>query len=132
MPFRRPSFRSTRHPDEPPRKRDAASDAARDPLEIEENELNVPEVSANEEVLLPADDESLDPALLEESSTQDEEEGDDAAQRFAEDGVKEDMATAAVHPQTRVGPQAGDVRAALGAAALAPNAWSQLSDAEIM
>ena len=132
MPFRRPSFRSTRHPGEPPRKRDAAGD----PLEIEENELNAAEVSENEEVLLPADDENPDPALLEEPSALDEGEGDEAAQRFAEDGVKEDMATAAVHPQTRVSPQAGshsgEVRAALGAAALAPNAWSQLSDAEIM
>jgi RNA polymerase sigma-70 factor, ECF subfamily len=136
MPFRRPSFRSARHPDEPPRKRDAASDAAGDPLEIEESELNAPEISANEEVLLPANDENPDPELVEESSTQEEEDGDEAAQRFAEDGVKEDMATAAVHPQTRVSTQAGshsgEVRAALGAAALAPNAWSQLSDAEIM
>src|SRR6202789_1165091 len=132
MPFRRPSFRSTRHPGEPPRKRDAAGD----PLEIEENELNAAEVSENEEVLLPADDENADPALLEEPSGLDKEGGDEAAQRFAEDGVKEDMTTAAVHPQTRVSPQAGlhsgDVPAALGAAALAPNAWSQLSDAEIM
>ncbi|HZD46207.1 MAG TPA: sigma-70 family RNA polymerase sigma factor [Acidobacteriaceae bacterium] len=136
MPFRRPSFRSSRHPDEPPRKRDAASDAAGDPLEIEENELNAPEVSSNDEVMLPADDENHDPALLEEPSDVDDEEGEEAAQRFAEDGVKEDMATAAVHPQTRVSPQAGshsgEVRAALGVAALAPNAWSQLSDAEIM
>jgi RNA polymerase sigma-70 factor, ECF subfamily len=132
MPFRRPSFRSTRHPGEPPRKRDAAGD----PLEIEENELNAAEVSENEEVLLPADDENPDPALLAEPSGMDKEEGDEAAQRFAEDGVKEDMTTAAVHPQTRVSPQAGlhsgDVPAALGAAALAPNAWNQLSDAEIM
>jgi RNA polymerase sigma-70 factor, ECF subfamily len=132
MPFRRPSFRSTRHPGEPPRKRDAAGD----PLEIEENELNAAEVSENEEVLLPADDENPDPALLEEPSGLDKEGGDEAAQRFAEDGVKEDMANAAVHPQTRVSPQvglhSGDVPAALGAAALAPNAWNQLSDAEIM
>ncbi|HEY1994595.1 MAG TPA: sigma-70 family RNA polymerase sigma factor [Edaphobacter sp.] len=136
MQFRRPSFRSSRHPDEPPRKRDAASDAAGDPLEIEENELNAPEVSSNEEVPLPADGENHDPALLEEPSDVDDEEGEEAAQRFAEDGVKEDMATAAVHPQTRVSPQAsshpGEVRAATGAVALAPNAWSQLSDAEIM
>jgi RNA polymerase sigma-70 factor (ECF subfamily) len=136
MPFRRPSFRSSRHPDEPPRKRDAASDAAGDPLEIEETELNALEVSSNEKVPLPADDENADPALLEEPSDVDDEEGEEAAQRFAEDGVKEDMATAAVHPQTRVSPQAGshsgEVRAALGVAALAPNAWSQLSDAEIM
>jgi RNA polymerase sigma-70 factor (ECF subfamily) len=136
MPFRRPSFRSIRHPDEPPRKRDAASDAAGDPLETEENELNAVEVSSNEEVPLPADDENADPGLLEEPAALDDEDGDEAAQRFAEDGVKEDMATAAVHPQTRVSPQAGshsgEVRAALGVAALAPNAWSQLSDAEIM
>jgi RNA polymerase sigma-70 factor (ECF subfamily) len=136
MPFRRPSFRSIRHPDEPPRKRDAASDAAGDPLEIEEDELNAPEVSSNEEVPLPADDENPDPGLLEEPAALGDEDGDEAAQRFAEDGVKEDMATAAVHPQTRVSPQAGshsgEVPAPLGVAALAPNAWSHLSDAEIM
>src|ERR1700733_5054757 len=112
MPFRRPSFRSARHPDEPPHKRDAAGD----PLEIEESELNAPEVSANEEVILPGDDENPDPALLEDPPALKEGKGGEAAQRFAKDGVKEDMAPAGVHPQTGVSPQAGshsgDVRAA--------------------
>jgi RNA polymerase sigma-70 factor (ECF subfamily) len=129
MPFRRPSFRSNRHPDEPPGKRDVASDAHGDPLEDEENETDAPETPENEELPATLSDEDPDPAVL-------DEEGDEAAQRFAEDRVKEDMATAAVHPQTRVSPQvgssSGEVRAALGAAALAPDAWSQLSDAEIM
>jgi RNA polymerase sigma-70 factor (ECF subfamily) len=129
MPFRRPSFRSTRHPDEPPGKRDAASGAHGDPLGDEETETDAPETPENEELPATLSDEDPDPAVL-------DEEGDEAAQRFAEDRVKEDMATAAVHPQTRVSPQvgshSGEVRAALGAAALAPDAWSQLSDAEIM
>jgi RNA polymerase sigma-70 factor, ECF subfamily len=129
MPFRRPSFRSNRHPDEPPGKRDVASDAHGDPLADEENETDAPETPENEELPATLSDEDPDPAVL-------DEEGDEAAQRFAEDRVKEDMATAAVHPQTRVSPQvgssSGEVRAALGAAALAPDAWSQLSDAEIM
>jgi RNA polymerase sigma-70 factor (ECF subfamily) len=130
MPFRRPSFRSNRHPDEPPGKRDVASGAHGDPLEDEENETGAPETPENEELPATLSDDDPDPAVL-------DEEGDEAAQRFAEDRVKEDMATAAVHPQTtRVSPQvgshSGEVRAALGAAALAPDAWSRLSDAEIM
>ena len=59
------------------------------------------------------------------------EEDAKAAQRFAEDSVKEDMATAAVHPQSQVGPYPGEGRA-VSEAALAPGGWSQLSDAEIM
>ena len=60
------------------------------------------------------------------------EEGDESAQRFAEDRVKEDMATAAVRPQSHVGPLSGEVRTPSSGATLAPEAWSQLSDAEIM
>jgi RNA polymerase sigma-70 factor, ECF subfamily len=59
------------------------------------------------------------------------EEDAEAAQRFAEDRVKGDMATAAVHPQSQVGPYPGEGRA-VSEAALAPGGWSQLSDAEIM
>jgi RNA polymerase sigma-70 factor, ECF subfamily len=59
------------------------------------------------------------------------EEDAEAAQRFAEDSVKEGMATAAVHPQSQVGPYPGEGRA-VSEAALAPGGWSQLSDAEIM
>jgi RNA polymerase sigma-70 factor (ECF subfamily) len=124
MPFRRPSFRSTRHPDEPPGKRDDASDAPGERLEDEENETDAPETPENEELPDTLADEDRDPAVL-------DEEADEVAQRFAEDRVKEVMATAAVHPQTQVGSHSGEVRA-LGAAALAPDAWSQLSDAEIM
>jgi RNA polymerase sigma-70 factor (ECF subfamily) len=67
------------------------------------------------------DDPGLDPAI-------DPEEDAEPAQRFAEDSVKEDMATAAVHPQTHagIGTPATDV------ATLPPGGWSQLSDAEIM
>ena len=42
------------------------------------------------------------------------------------------MATAAVHPQSHVGPYPGEGRPASDAATLAPGGWSQLSDAEIM
>jgi RNA polymerase sigma-70 factor (ECF subfamily) len=124
MPFRRPSFRSTRHPDEPPGKRDAASGAHGDPLGDEETETDAPETPENEELPATLSDEDPDPAVL-------DEEGDEAAQRFAEDRVKEDMATAAVHPQSQVGPYPGEGRA-VSEAALAPGGWSQLSDAEIM
>src|SRR5581483_12214281 len=67
------------------------------------------------------DDSDLDPAI-------DAEEDAESAQRFAEDSVKEDIATAAVHPQTHagIGTPATDVTT------LPPGGWSQLSDAEIM
>src|ERR1700760_2189151 len=126
MPFR-PSSRPPLHPDDPRRRQqdggsalghdplaDPADEALEDPAEGSETELNE-ELGASDG----ADD--LSPET-------DPEEGDESAQRFTEDRVKEDMATAAVHPQTHVGGAAP----VSGAAALAPGAWSQLSDAEIM
>ena len=85
-----------------------------EPLDDLETPENEPFPEAN-------DDPGLDPAI-------DAEEDAEPAQRFAEDSVKEDMATAAVHPQTHagIGTPATDV------ATLPPGGWSQLSDAEIM
>jgi len=60
------------------------------------------------------------------------EEDEESAQRFAEESVKEDMATVAVRPQSHVGPLSGEVRAGADTAMLTPGGWSQLSDAEIM
>jgi RNA polymerase sigma-70 factor (ECF subfamily) len=118
MPFRRPSTRPAHHPDGPPGQREDAEDAlheAQDPLEIEPDEA-LGDIESNG-----------NPAPAEE-----DEEDDEAAQRFAEDSVKEDMATVAVHPHTDVSTHVGASRPAAGAPALAPDAWSQLSDAEIM
>jgi RNA polymerase sigma-70 factor (ECF subfamily) len=120
MPFRR----SSRKPH--------ADDALREPDDAvpgpgEESPDDPPEQAETpENEALPdgEDDLSADPAP-------NSEEDDEAAQRFAEDSVKEDMATAAVHPQSQVGPYPGEGRAA-SEAALAPGRWSQLSDAEIM
>jgi RNA polymerase sigma-70 factor (ECF subfamily) len=142
MPLR-PSSRSTRHPDEPPRGREKdAADPSGEPLEDGENELDATESPQNEQLPDHLGDEDLDPPVLDDDPPvldddpavldKEEEDGDEAAQRFAEDSVKEDMATAAVHPQTHVGVRPGEVGPVPGAAALAPGAWSQLSDAEIM
>jgi RNA polymerase sigma-70 factor, ECF subfamily len=97
--------------------------------------MDAPESPQNEELPDHLGDEDLDPPVLDDDPAvldKEEEDGDDAAQRFAEDSVKEDMATAAVHPQTHVGVRSGEVGPVPGSAALAPGAWSQLSDAEIM
>ena len=64
--------------------------------------------------------------------TEDSGEDVEDAQRFPQSGVKEDMATAAVHPQSHAGPLAGDLRTVPGPPALPAAGWSQLSDAEIM
>ena len=126
MPFR-PSSRSPLHPDDPRRRQqDGASAPGHDPLDDSTDEplddsADTPETALNEDLEAPDPDEDADPGT-------DLEEGDKSAQRFAEDRVKEDMATAAVHSQTHVGGTAP----VSGAAALAPGAWSQLSDAEIM
>jgi RNA polymerase sigma-70 factor (ECF subfamily) len=126
MPFR-PSSRSPLNPDEPRRRQqDGGSAPGDDPLadptdEALEDPAEVSETALNEDLAATDADEDADPET-------DLEEGDESAQRFAEDRVKEDMATAAVHPQTHVGGTAP----VSGAAALAPGAWSQLSDAEVM
>ena len=119
MPFRRssrfkpPADESLRRPD----------DAAPDPGEDAPDDLlEQGETPENEPLPGAEDDPSVDPS-------QDGEEEAVAAQRFAEDRVKEDMATAAVHPQTRVSPEG---RSVSDTAALSPGGWSQLSDAEIM
>jgi RNA polymerase sigma-70 factor (ECF subfamily) len=132
MPFR-PSSRSTRHPDQPPRRREEGpADPSGESLEDEENEMDAPEIPQNEELPDDLRYEGPHPAVLDKE----DEEGDEAAQRFAEDSVKEDMATAAVHPQTHVSPHVGPhsdgTTPAAGTGALAPEGWSQLSDAEIM
>jgi RNA polymerase sigma-70 factor (ECF subfamily) len=129
MPFR-PSSRPTQHPDERPR--GSEPDPAHPSDEPLEHELDPSQSPENEELPESLGGGDADSALLEDPSVLveegDDEEGDEAAQRFAEDSVKEDMATAAVHPQTHVGGAAP----VSGAAALAPGGWSQLSDAEIM
>ncbi len=55
-------------------------------------------------------------------------------QRFAEDGVEEDMATSGFHPQAQTGARAGAAAgvAADGLAPLGAGGWSALTDAEIM
>jgi RNA polymerase sigma-70 factor (ECF subfamily) len=122
MPFRRssrfkpPADETPRRPDDaaPDPGEDASEDLPDDPLEQEETTENEPLPDAD-------DDPSVDPS-------QDGEEEADAAQRFAEDRVKEDMATAAVHPSTHVG---GKMPGS-DATTLPPGDWSQLSDAEVM
>jgi RNA polymerase sigma-70 factor (ECF subfamily) len=122
MPFR-PSSRSPRRPDRPDRGPEDTTAGPVDDLhgELEQGELEG-ETSENEAL---ADSEVEDAALL-----GDDAELGESAQPFAEDSVKEDMATAAVRPQSVVGPRSGE--GGITAPALAPGKWSQLSDAEIM
>jgi RNA polymerase sigma-70 factor (ECF subfamily) len=136
----RPPPRPSQHPDGPrppralQRQEDGALSHGNDPLDEPlpehtdnsfDDGLEAPEAEPNEG--FPDTESAEDP-----DPTAQAEEGDEPAQRFAEDSVKEGMATAAVHPQTHVGADSGQVRPATGAAALAPEGWSQLSDAEIM
>jgi RNA polymerase sigma-70 factor (ECF subfamily) len=118
MPFR-PSFRSRRRPDEP---RQGQEDTT-GPVDDLQAELEA-EAPENEALAESERNPGSEPA----DNDADNEDLDEPAQPFAEDSVKEDMATAAVHPQTHVGGTAP----VSGAAALAPGAWSLLSDAEIM
>jgi RNA polymerase sigma-70 factor (ECF subfamily) len=121
MPFRRSSRKP--HADDALREPD---DAVPGPgAESLDDDLGQPETQENEALPDREDDDSADPAPA-------PEEDEEAAQRFAEDSVKEDMATAAVHPQSQVGAHSGEPRAGSVTAALAPGGWSQLSDAEIM
>jgi RNA polymerase sigma-70 factor, ECF subfamily len=118
MPFR-PSSRPEGHP----RRRTDALGGDEDPLadsEMDENEELPPDSSDD-----PPETEEEEAAALDS----DAETSLEDAQRFPEDGVKEDMATAAVHPQTHAGfgTPASDV-----ATTLPPAGWAQLSDAEIM
>ena len=97
-----PSSRFTPRPDEPRRRRgEEPADTTDEPRA---DDLESAESIENEE--LPGSDADLDmdPAANGEEDVED-------AQRFTESGVKEDMATAAVHPQTHVGPVAGEDRA---------------------
>jgi RNA polymerase sigma-70 factor (ECF subfamily) len=121
MPFR-PSSRSSQDPDEP---RHGQQDPHSTPADDLQDEFEA-EVSENE---LLADTEMETPELA-----GDEEELSESAQPFAEDSVKEDMATTAVHPESRVSPHVGTLTGGDGAAAaaLAPGNWGHLSDAEIM
>jgi RNA polymerase sigma-70 factor, ECF subfamily len=126
MPFRRSSRKphaddALREPDDavPGRGEESLDDPLKDDL------LDQAEAPENEALPDGEDELSADPAST-------PEEGEEGAQRFAEDSVKEDMATAAVHPQSQVGAHSGEPRAGSVAAALSPGGWSQLSDAEIM
>ena len=122
MPFP-PSSRFTPHPDEPHHRRgEEPVDAIGEPRA---DDLDATESIENEELAGSDANLEIDPRT-------DVEEDAEDAQRFAGSGVKEDMATAAVHPQSHVSPLAGDLRTASGATALPPGGWSQLSDAEIM
>jgi RNA polymerase sigma-70 factor (ECF subfamily) len=126
MPFRR-SSRSKPHADDALRGPD---DAVPGPGEESPDDLlGQAEPLENEALPDGGDDPAIDPSPDVEAGP---EEDEDAAQRFAEDSVKEDMATAAVHPQSQVGPYPGEIQTGSVAAALAPGGWSQLSDAEIM
>lgn len=118
----RPSFRSPRRPDDSRHEREDTTAGPVDDLQ-EDIEAEVPE---NEALA----DAEIDP----DSGPADDDDLDEEAQPFAEDRVKEGMATAAVRPQSHVSPQVGaypgEGRAAVPS--LAPGNWSQLSDAEIM
>jgi RNA polymerase sigma-70 factor (ECF subfamily) len=122
-----PSSRFTPHPDEPRRRREAKPDDRADEPGVDN--LDPVETIENDE--LPESDVIPDSDPDNGLPGDDEEDAEDA-QRFAEDRVKEDMATAAVHPQTHVGPRAGEDRAVSTPATLAPGGWTELSDAEIM
>jgi RNA polymerase sigma-70 factor (ECF subfamily) len=127
MPFR-PSFRFRRRPNRPrpnhPNEaRQGQEDTAPGPVDDLQAELEA-EAPENEALAESERNPGSEPA----DNDADNEDLDEPAQPFAEDSVKEDMATAAVHPQTHVGGTAP----VSGAAALAPGAWSLLSDAEIM
>jgi RNA polymerase sigma-70 factor, ECF subfamily len=118
-----PSSRFAPHPDEPRRRRgEEPADTTGEPRA---DDLESTESIENEELSGSDADLDMDPAV-------DGEEDVEDAQRFTESGVKEDMATAAVHPQSHVSPLAGDLRTASGVTALPSDGWSQLSDAEIM
>jgi RNA polymerase sigma-70 factor (ECF subfamily) len=134
MPFR-PSSRSSQHPDGPRRRQEGGTlapgndpqvapppDTIDDPLD---DPLEAPEAALNVDLVEAESGEEPDPAAQ-------AEEGDEPPQRFAEDSVKEGMATAAVRPQSHVRPLAGELRTSADTAALAPGGWSRLSDAEIM
>jgi RNA polymerase sigma-70 factor, ECF subfamily len=134
MPFRR-SSRSKQHADDAPHAPDDSLPGEGSPEDSFPGDSSPGNPSEQTEALenetLPdaEDDPSIETSEDVEAGP---EEDDEAAQRFAEDSVKEDMATAAVHPQSQVGPYPGGDRPASEAAALAPGGWSQLSDAEIM
>jgi RNA polymerase sigma-70 factor, ECF subfamily len=121
MPFRR-SSRSSQDPDEP---RHGQEDPPSTPADHLQGEFEA-EVSEND---LFADTEIDAPELV-----GDEADLSESAQPFAEESVKEDMATAAVHPESHVSPHLGTLTGTGQAAApgLAPGQWSHLSDAEIM
>ena len=124
MPFR-PSFR--RRPNRPNEPRQGQEDSTTGPADDLQAELEA-EAPENEALAESERNPGSDPADNEADNDADNEGSDEPAQPFAEDSVKKDMATAAVHPQTHVGGTAP----VSGAAALAPGGWSQLSDAEIM
>src|ERR1700679_1335758 len=102
-----PSSRFAPHPDEPRRRRgEEPADPTGEPRGDDAESMESVE---NEE--LPVSDADLD---IDPEGDVEEDAGD--AQRFAKSGVKEDMATAAVRPQSPVSPLAGDLRTASGPA----------------
>jgi RNA polymerase sigma-70 factor (ECF subfamily) len=136
MPFR-PTDRPSKHTDHPySRSRDVdrpfstetgANASEADDPETQENEAlpGIEEEAPAGTPYGPASGADFDAQL-------EVEEDEESAQRFAEESVKEDMATVAVRPQSHVGPLSGEVRAGANTATLTPGCWSQLSDAEIM
>jgi RNA polymerase sigma-70 factor (ECF subfamily) len=128
MPFRRSSRKP--HANDPLQEPDAPVSASEE--SPDNDPLESAETPENEALPDREDDLSDEPTPnLEEDEEDVPDEDAEAAQRFAEDSVKDGMATAAVHPQSQVGPYPGEGRA-VSEAALAPGEWSQLSDAEIM
>jgi len=136
MPFR-PSDRPSKHTDHPYRRSRDVDRPFSTETGANASEADDPETQENE--ALPGIEEEAPagtpygPASGADFDAQLEvEEDEESAQRFAEESVKEDMATVAVRPQSHVGPLSGEVRAGADTAMLTPGGWSQLSDAEIM
>jgi RNA polymerase sigma-70 factor, ECF subfamily len=121
MPFR-PSSRSPQQPDEP---HQGQRDAYSGPIDDLQDELES-EVSEN--------DEFADAEIERAELVSDEEDLSESAQPFAEESVKEDMATVAIHPESHVSPHVGTLtgEGRDAAPALSPGSWTQISDAEIM
>jgi RNA polymerase sigma-70 factor, ECF subfamily len=134
MPFR-PSNRSSNRTDYPHRRttdadrpstqETGAGTSEEDEGEAQQNEA-LPDIEEAAVAGL-ADDPASGPDFASEAEAEEDEQ---SAQRFAEEGVKQDMATVAVRPQSHVGLLSGESRG--NTATLAPGGWSQLSDAEIM
>ncbi len=120
MPFRS-SLRPHQDSEHSPRRRRDEDSPDGSPDSSPDEDLEAPETPAAEHLAVPEDTDDAVPEA-------EDGEHDDDAQRFAEDRVKQDMATVAVHPSSHAGGSAP----ALAAPALPPGGWSQLTDAEVM